>query len=182
MGPLFNTIILIFILSRMPYLNMLWSAPLQIFLSLFFLWQILGPSVLAGLAVIIALIPVNFFVANKSKQLTVTHMKEKDKRVKMMNEILQGIRILKLYAWEPSFGRIVTAIRKKETDILRRIGYLMCSTSFVWSCAPFLISLMTFATYVLVDPVNNILDPEKAFVSIALFNILRFPTSMLPIM
>ena len=40
-------------------------------------------------------------------------------------------------------------------------------------------SLVTFATYVLSDSSNN-LDPEKAFVSISLFNILRFPMSMLP--
>ena len=40
---------------------------------------------------------------------------------------------------------------------------------------------VTFATYVLSDPAN-ILDSEKAFVSLSLFNILRFPLSMLPMM
>ncbi len=49
------------------------------------------------------------------------------------------------------------------------------------SCAPFLVSLVTFATYVLSDP-NNVLDSEKAFVSLSLFNILNFPLSMLPMM
>ena len=45
--------------------------------------------------------------------------------------------------------------------------------------ASYFVSLVTFATYVLSDSSNN-LDPEKAFVSISLFNILRFPMSMLP--
>lgn len=40
---------------------------------------------------------------------------------------------------------------------------------------------MSFATYVLADE-KNILDSEKAFVSLSLFNILRFPLSMLPMM
>ena len=40
-------------------------------------------------------------------------------------------------------------------------------------------SLVTFGVYVMVDE-NNILDAEKAFVSLALFNILRFPLSMVP--
>ena len=79
---------------RMPYFNMLWSAPLQIVLCLVFLWQILGPSVLAGLLVMILLIPVNGFIAVKAKALQVKQMKEKDNRVKMMNEILQGIKVL----------------------------------------------------------------------------------------
>ncbi|KAG8311146.1 Canalicular multispecific organic anion transporter 1 [Homalodisca vitripennis] len=74
------------------YLNMLWSAPLQISLALYFLWQTLGPSVLAGLAVMIILIPVNGWVANKVKNLQIKQMKNKDERVKLMNEILSGIK------------------------------------------------------------------------------------------
>lgn len=35
-------------MDLVAYLNMLWSAPLQIGLALYFLWDILGPSVLAG--------------------------------------------------------------------------------------------------------------------------------------
>ena len=60
-------------------------------------------------------------------------MAEKDKRVKMMNEILQGIKVLKLYAWEPSFGRIINNIRKAETHYLMKMGYLSAGTSFIWS-------------------------------------------------
>ena len=43
----------------------------------------------------------------------------------------------------------------------------------------FQVSVITFSVYVLVDS-NNILDAQKAFTSITLFNILRFPMSMLP--
>ncbi|XP_074915087.1 multidrug resistance-associated protein 1 isoform X6 [Buteo buteo] len=41
------------------------------------------------------------------------------------------------------------------------------------------VALSTFAVYVTIDK-NNILDAQKAFVSLALFNILRFPLNMLP--
>ncbi|XP_074036465.1 multidrug-Resistance like Protein 1 isoform X3 [Leptinotarsa decemlineata] len=163
------------------YLNMIWSAPLQICLSLYFLWKELGPSVLAGLAVMIIMIPINGFIANKVKVLQVKQMKNKDERVKLMNEILNGIKVLKLYAWEPSFENQVLKIRDKEIKVLKEAAYLNAGTSFIWSCAPFLVSLVTFATYVLVDE-NNVLDANKAFVSISLFNIIRFPLSMLPMM
>ena len=83
---------------------MLWSAPLQIVLCLVFLWQILGPSVLAGLLVMILLIPVNGFIAVKAKALQVKQMKEKDNRVKMMNEILQGIKVLYRLTNLPDFN------------------------------------------------------------------------------
>lgn len=75
------------------YINMIWSAPLQIGLALYFLWDILGPSVLAGLAVMIILIPVNSVIANKVKTLQIRQMKNKDERVKLMNEILSGIKV-----------------------------------------------------------------------------------------
>ncbi|CAG0920359.1 unnamed protein product [Notodromas monacha] len=161
------------------YLNMLWSAPLQICLALYFLWLQLGPSVLAGLAVMIILIPVNGVIANLTKKLQIKQMKNKDERVKLMNEILNGIKVLKLYAWEPSFQKFVVDIRDKEIEVLTQAAYLNAGTSFIWTCAPFLVSVVTFATYVLSDP-NNVLDSSKAFVSLSLFNIMRMPMSMLP--
>lgn len=123
------------------FLNMIWSAPFQIILSLYFLWNELGPSVLAGLAVMIILIPVNGFIANKVKTLQIKQMKNKDERVKLMNEILSGIKVLKLYAWEPSFENQVLKIRNKEIKVLKSAAYLNAGTSFIWSCAPFLVSL-----------------------------------------
>ena len=41
-------------------------------------------------------------------------------------------------------------------------------------------ALASFATFVLVDPVNNILDSETAFVSLTLFNTMRGPLFLLP--
>ncbi|XP_055852910.1 multidrug resistance-associated protein 1 isoform X2 [Episyrphus balteatus] len=163
------------------YLNMLWSAPLQIILALYFLWNLLGISVLAGLAVMIILIPINGVIANRIKILQVKQMKYKDDRVKLMNEVLGGIKVLKLYAWEPSFEEQVLEIRDKEIETLKSAAYLSAGTSFLWSCAPFLVSLVTFATYVLIDE-KNVLDPSTAFVSLSLFNILRFPLAMLPML
>ncbi|XP_071542397.1 multidrug resistance-associated protein 1-like isoform X3 [Panulirus ornatus] len=163
------------------YVNMIWSAPLQIVLALYFLWDLLGPSVLAGLAVLIVLIPVNGAIANKTKELQIKQMKNKDQRVKLMNEILNGIKVLKLYAWEPSFEDQVVTVRNKEVKVLKQTAYLNAGSSFIWTCTPFLVSLATFATYVNLSP-ENVLDAKTAFVSLALFNLLRFPIGMLPML
>ncbi|XP_039283752.1 multidrug resistance-associated protein 1 isoform X2 [Nilaparvata lugens] len=168
-------------MDLLTYLNMIWSAPLQIFLALFFLWQTLGASVLAGLAVMIIMIPINSYIATRVKTLQMRQMKYKDERVKLMNEVLSGIKVLKLYAWEPSFEQQILRIRNKEVQVLKEAAYLNASTSFIWACAPFLVSLVTFAVYVLSDEAN-VLDSKKAFVSLSLFNILRFPLSMLPML
>ncbi|XP_061612364.1 ATP-binding cassette sub-family C member 3 isoform X3 [Phyllopteryx taeniolatus] len=161
------------------FLNMLWSAPLQIMLTLYFLWQNLGPSVLAGVAVMILLIPFNAVIAMKSRAYQVEQMQHKDSRIKLMNEILNGIKVLKLYAWENSFKEKVLAIRQKELDVLKKASYLGALSTMAWTSAPFMVALTTFAVYVMVDE-KNILDAETAFVSLSLFNILRFPLNMLP--
>ncbi|XP_061089116.1 ATP-binding cassette sub-family C member 3 isoform X3 [Conger conger] len=161
------------------FLNMLWSAPLQIILALYFLWQNLGPSVLAGVAVMILLIPLNAAIAVKTRAFQVEQMQYKDARIKLMNEILNGIKVLKLYAWENSFKDKVLQIRQNELNVLRKMAYLGALSTMAWTSAPFIVALTTFAVYVTVDE-NNILDAEKAFVSLSLFNILRFPLNMLP--
>ncbi|KRJ97655.1 multidrug resistance-associated protein 1 isoform X13 [Drosophila yakuba] len=163
------------------YLNMIWSAPLQIGLALYFLWQQLGPSVLAGLAVMIILIPVNGVIASRIKTYQIRQMKYKDERVKLMNEVLSGIKVLKLYAWEPSFEKQVLDIRDKEIATLRSTAYLNAGTSFLWSCAPFLVSLVTFATYVLTSEANQ-LSVEKVLVSINLFDLMKLPLTILPML
>ncbi|XP_042683720.1 multidrug resistance-associated protein 1 isoform X1 [Centrocercus urophasianus] len=161
------------------YINMIWSAPLQVILALYLLWQNLGPSVLAGVAVMILLVPVNAVMAMKTKTYQVAQMKSKDNRIKLMNEILNGIKVLKLYAWELAFREKVLEIRQKELKVLKKSAYLAAVGTFTWVCAPFLVALSTFAVYVKVDE-NNVLDAQKAFVSLALFNILRFPLNILP--
>ncbi|XP_050310916.1 multidrug resistance-associated protein 1 isoform X2 [Anthonomus grandis grandis] len=163
------------------YINMIWSAPLQICLAMYFLWQELGPSVLAGLAVMIILIPINGFIANKSKTLQIKQMKNKDERVKLMNELLGGIKVLKLYAWEPSFEAQVLKIRDKEIKVLKEAAYLNAGTSFIWSCAPFLVVLSTFTSFVLSSK-ENILTPEIAFKSLSLFALMSMPMGLLPLL
>lgn len=54
-------------------LTLLWSAPFQILMTLVFLWQELGPAVLAGVGVLLLVVPLNALVAAKVKQLQVRH-------------------------------------------------------------------------------------------------------------
>ncbi|XP_038595558.1 multidrug resistance-associated protein 1 isoform X2 [Micropterus salmoides] len=166
-------------MDLITYINMIWSAPLQVVLALYFLWQNLGPSVLAGVAVMVLMVPVNAVIAMKTKTYQVAQMKSKDSRIKLMNEMLNGIKVLKLYAWELAFKDKVSKIRESELLVLKKAAYLGAVSTFTWVCAPFLVALSTFTVYVLIDE-HNVLDAQKAFVSLALFNILRFPLNMLP--
>ncbi|XP_071095145.1 multidrug resistance-associated protein 1-like [Haliotis cracherodii] len=162
----------------MNYLFLLWSVPVQIILSIVLLYVTIGPSVFAGLAVLLIMIPFNGYLSNIQRHLQTRNLKDKDQRIKLLNEILNGIKVLKLYAWEESFKGKVEEIRKREIHSQLKISYLSILTGLGWTVAPFLVVAATFATYVLADP-NNQLDANKAFVTLSLFNILRVPMNLL---
>ncbi|CAH8436418.1 unnamed protein product [Dicrocoelium dendriticum] len=162
----------------MPYVHVVWSGPFQIVVAIVLLWRELGPAVLAGIGVLLLLLPLNAVIARLSKSVQEKKFKAADSRIKVISEILNGIRMIKLYAWEPSFIKEVNRLRHEEMKYLRRFTYLH-SFSFLWTCAPFLVALSSFGVYVSVSE-ENILDVQKAFVSLSLFNILRFPLLMFP--
>lgn len=87
--------------------------------------------------------------------------------------------MLKLYAWEMMFGQKVLEIRERELEVMRNAAAINAVTSFTWSLSPFFVCVCSFAVFVLSSP-DNVLTAEKAFVSLSLFNILRFPLVMLP--
>lgn len=74
----------------------------------------------------------------------VTQMKSKDNRIKLMNEMLNGIKVLKLYSWELAFKDRVSKIREDELQVLKKVAYLGAVSTFTWVCAPFLVSPAEF--------------------------------------
>ncbi|KAG8337592.1 Canalicular multispecific organic anion transporter 1 [Homalodisca vitripennis] len=163
------------------YIHYIWTAPISIGVALYFLWNLLGISTLAGLTVMLIVMPINSVIANRMKTLQAKQMQLKDERVKLVNEVLSGIKVLKLYAWEPSFRDKITDIREKELMKLRAASLWNSSVSFLWLCSSFLVSLATFGMFVLIDE-RHVLTTEIAFVSMALFNVMRVPIIIIPIL
>ncbi|OWA50131.1 Canalicular multispecific organic anion transporter 2 [Hypsibius exemplaris] len=162
----------------MMYVNLIWSAPLQIAISLYFLWDVLGVAVFAGVAVLVLTMPLNWFLAKRNKTIQLGQMKYKDSRIGAITEVLNGIKVLKLYAWEESFEKQILAVREKELRQLQKGARLGAVSAFNWFVTPFLVSLCAFAVFVF-SP-DNIFTAEKAFVALSLLNILRHPLEILP--
>ncbi|XP_061858598.1 multidrug resistance-associated protein 1 isoform X2 [Colius striatus] len=137
-------------------INLLWSAPFQIIMAVIFLWTELGPSVLAGVALLLLVIPINALIAAKVKRLKKKQMKYSDQRVKLLSEILHGIKILKLYAWEPAYQRKVMSIRDHEVNVLKSSSYLTTYSMLTLTCIPFLtkVSLSRLEDFLCAEDLN----------------------------
>ncbi|XP_065643858.1 multidrug resistance-associated protein 1-like isoform X2 [Hydra vulgaris] len=162
----------------LPSFNMVWSAPFQIIVALIYLYLLMGWSVLAGFGILILFVPITCCFSVYEMKFQVKQMVFKDSRYKLINEIVAGINVLKLYSWENSFIAKVMNFRNDEVKLIKKAMFLQATHSFVLTLVPILVSLSTFTVYVLL---GNNLDAEKAFVAVSLFNIMKFPLFSLPL-
>ncbi len=169
------------LLDSVPFLSHSWADPLQVFLVVVFLYVELGVSALAGVAFIILLVPINMLGARKIEECQEKILETKDERMKLTNETLVGMLVIKLSAWEPAFARRIRSLRDSEVGLLRKMAKLFALASSTFSNAPVFVSLIVFAVYVATDPVAHVLTPEKIFVSISLFSLLRLPLELFPV-
>lgn len=157
-----------------PQIQQYWSTPLQIGLALFFLWKQVGYSSISGLILMVLLLPVNFLIAMQTRKYQLLQMSIKDERIKCVNEVLSGIKVVKLYAYEKPMEKVINELRNKELSLIRQAGLLRNVSDMLNTASPFLVAASTFATFLLADP-KNVLTPEIAFVSLTLFNQLQTP-------
>ncbi|VDO27601.1 unnamed protein product [Onchocerca flexuosa] len=160
------------------HIQQLWSCPFQITIVLIYLFSIIGVSAVCGLAVMILFLPLNAITSIIIKKWQTKQMNLKDERMKICNEILNGIKVVKLYAWEPAMEEIVEQIRHEELYLIRKIGLVRAFVDSFNVSSPFLVAMLTFTTYTLSSSAH-ILTPQIAFVSLTLFNQLRSPMMML---
>uniref|UniRef100_A0A8C3USJ1 ATP binding cassette subfamily C member 8 n=1 Tax=Catharus ustulatus TaxID=91951 RepID=A0A8C3USJ1_CATUS len=112
----------------------LWAMPVQIIVGVLLLYYLLGISALIGAAVIIVLAPVQYFVATKLSQAQRSTLEYSNERLKKTNEMLRGIKLLKLYAWEHIFHSSVEETRQKEMTSLKSFALYTSISSNAYFC------------------------------------------------
>lgn len=161
-------------------LQIIWSGPFQIILCLYSLHGLLGNSMWAGVAIMIIMIPLNALIARYQKKLQKTQMKFKDERSRLISEILNNIKSLKLYGWEHPYLQKLNHVRNdKELANLRHMGLFNSASMFSWNLAPFLVSCSTFGLFVLTNKHRG-LTTDIVFPALSLFNLLSFPLAVVP--
>ncbi|XP_056273131.1 ATP-binding cassette sub-family C member 8 [Pseudoliparis swirei] len=156
----------------------LWAMPVQIVVGVILLYYLLGISALIGAAVIAVLAPVQYFVATKLSQTQKNTLEYSSERLKKTNELLRGIKLLKLYAWEHIFCASVEENRGKELTCLRAFALYSSISIFMNAAIPIAAVLTTFVVHVHISEDAD-LSPAVAFASLSLFHILVTPLFLL---
>ncbi|KAG0069645.1 hypothetical protein BGZ89_002459 [Linnemannia elongata] len=159
------------------YFHVIWTAPLMIILILILLIDNMGPTALVGFVFLLIVGPLQ---AKIVAALSVIRRKSTlitDARVKLTQEVLQGMRVIKFYGWEDAFLSKLEDLRNKELKYVRTLLISRSGIAAINLTVPVLAATLTFVAYSLA---GNELTPAVVFSSLSLFNIMRMPLMILP--
>ncbi|GAB0088842.1 probable multidrug resistance-associated protein lethal(2)03659 [Sergentomyia squamirostris] len=152
------------------FLHYLWVGPLETFVVTYFMYREVGVSAVFGVIFLLLFIPLQAYLGKKTSVLRLKTALRTDERVRLMNEIIQGIQVIKMYAWEKPFGKLVEKARIKELKVIRYVSYIrgiLLSFIIFSTRVSIFISLVAFAL------LGNVVTAQKAFVITSYYNILR---------
>ncbi|XP_061922297.1 ATP-binding cassette sub-family C member 9 isoform X2 [Entelurus aequoreus] len=155
----------------------LWAMPVQIVMGVILLYYLLGWSAIIGASVIVLLAPVQYLIATKLADTQKSTLEHSTDRLKKTTEILKGIKLLKLYAWENIFCGSVEETRGKELKSLKTFAFYTSMSIFMNAAIPIAAVLVTFVVHHIIN--KRCPSPSEAFAALALFNILVTPLFLL---
>lgn len=156
----------------------LWVSPIQLAIGVGLLIGNLGYSALVGLGVLILGFPLQIMLVRVMFNQRKKGVKLTDKRVRLTTEVLQGIRLIKLYAWEDFYTQQIGNLRSKEISTIRKSAVARSTIIGLMTFIPILASVLSFITYGLS---GHDLNVAVIFSSLQLFNIIRMPLIFFPI-
>uniref|UniRef100_A0A8L2UKX0 ATP binding cassette subfamily C member 4 n=1 Tax=Rattus norvegicus TaxID=10116 RepID=A0A8L2UKX0_RAT len=157
------------------FLHFLWAGPLQAIGVTILLWVEIGISCLAGLAILVILLPLQSCIGKLFSSLRSKTAAFTDARIRTMNEVITGMRIIKMYAWEKSFADLITNLRKKEISKILGSSYLRGMNMASFFIANKVILFVTFTTYVLL---GNKITASHVFVAMTLYGAVRLTVTL----
>ncbi|KAM8705385.1 hypothetical protein ACLKA7_009792 [Drosophila subpalustris] len=152
------------------HMHYLWLGPVEIGVVTWLMYREIGVSAFFGVAVMLLFIPLQAYLGKKTSVLRLKTALRTDERVRMMNEIISGIQVIKMYAWEIPFSKMINYVRGKEMNAIRKVNYIRGTLqSFIM----YVTRISVFVSLVGFVLLGQLLTAEKAFVITAFYNILR---------
>ncbi|XP_040004306.1 multidrug resistance-associated protein 4-like isoform X2 [Xiphias gladius] len=157
------------------YLHFLWIGPLQAATVILLLMYAIGPSCLAGMAVFFILMPIQTMFGRLFSRLRAETAVLTDERIRTMNEVISGIRVIKMYGWEKPFAALVDEVRRMEISKIMKSSYLRGLNMASFFVASKIIIFITVCVYVLT---GNKLSASRVFMAVSLYGAVRLTITL----
>ncbi|GFG28327.1 hypothetical protein Cfor_09080 [Coptotermes formosanus] len=153
------------------YLHFVWITPIQTLVITYFIWEAVGWSALIGvLAIFLQTVPVQSYLSKLTSKLRLKIATRTDERVQLMSEIISGIQVIKMYAWEKPFEKMVQIVRRKEIKVLTSAAYLK---GLFLSTMVFSERTSLFVTLLCYSFMGHHISADKVFAMAQFYNILQ---------
>ena len=157
--------------------HLIWALPLSIILVTLCLVIVMGPTTLAGIAVLIFFVPAVQWITKQMISIRQKRIKMTDERIQIASSMLRGIKVTKLNSYEENYQHRILAARNKELKYLRKELRVWGLSLVLIVVSPIMASAVSFAFFVLIDE-DNILTASASFTVLLLFSALRFPINL----
>ncbi|KAA0148004.1 hypothetical protein FNF29_06948 [Cafeteria roenbergensis] len=158
------------------------AVPIQVGIAVYLLWAQLGPASLVGLAIMLLNVPAQRIIGGMMGRNSASAMGRSDDRIAKTTELLGGVRVVKLFGLEFPFLSRIAAARDAEVTFLRRVAIINGSNASLTDAVPVVVAVLTFLTYSLTAAPGEELGVGQAFTSLAVFDILRLPLLVAPML
>ncbi|XP_065895722.1 ATP-binding cassette sub-family C member 4-like [Dysidea avara] len=147
------------------HIHEFWIIPVFLPIVIYLLWREVGPSSLVAMVLLLLQALLQYALTQLYARWRLESAKVTDKRVRVMNEIISGMRLIKMYAWEWAFHEYVKKIRKKESKLITKASMVRACNIAVYFVSINILNFTTFSTYA---GAGNILTAKKVFTFISL--------------
>ncbi|KYM76972.1 hypothetical protein ALC53_12582 [Atta colombica] len=151
-------------------LHYIWIAPLQIVWITYITFFEIGWAALIGITVFLLFMPSQAFLAKIIAPLTLKSAEKTDNRLRLMNQVITGLQVIKMYVWEIPFSNLVEKARKREMSVIKKYSILRQLALTLDCCVPRLSIFVAVLSYVLF---GNYINAEKVYLVTAYYNVLR---------
>ncbi|KAI1293713.1 ATP-binding cassette sub-family C member 4 [Halotydeus destructor] len=145
--------------------------PLSTLAVIYILWEYFGAWTLAGISILILYVPLQTSMGKYFSEFRLKTALLTDERVRLMNEFIPAMRVIKMYTWETPFAKLVDDARRKEVSMIKATAILKGINIGLFWVSGKIIVFVIFVTYAL--NTNQKLTAEAVFVSLSLVSILR---------
>ncbi|RZC33451.1 multidrug resistance-associated protein, partial [Asbolus verrucosus] len=150
--------------------HFVWIGPIQTAVATYLIYREIGVAAFFGMGFLLSFIPMQIWLGKRTSVLRLRTALRTDERVRLMNEIISGIQVIKMYCWEKPFAQLIAFARKKEMSAIRGHAFLL---GIVYSFEMFITRTSVFVSILGYVLLGSYITAEKVFAITAIYNVIR---------
>ncbi|KAF9373724.1 hypothetical protein CPC16_001710 [Podila verticillata] len=155
-----------------------WSCIIEVIITIALLYAQIRYAIFASLGVIILVLLYTGIVSPQIGKWQKSFMKSSDVRMKLLTELVNNMKSIKLYAWESFFAERISSTRVEQLNFLRKFYSWVISVSALLNAVTPLSTFAALSVYSAIATTEEPLDIRRIFTTITLINMLEDPVGL----